>query len=739
MKHHMMLPLLVFVGLANKVHLFNSTDQSVTQESPLSTMTQHADVSTTTRKPCKELCAKPCVHLILTNSSLEVFPDCLPRELETLDLSFNNLTVIRDQDISHLPQLRVLILKHNQISDIRWGSNVLSQLEYLDLSNNHLSVVPKCIMLKKVNWLSLAQNPVSEIEPYAFTCFPNLAFLNLSFTLLGKNTSEDISQSAFALNVTQAQESSLKSLRTLDLSGTYLTRVNQEWSKDLLHLKELHIRSMRNMESLDGLGILFPQLELLNCADSSALLTVTTGTFGKASNLKYVYFQNCNLTSLPPWNISSDYLNIDIRGNPLNCDCELSWLFADHVNITLMRENETFCSNVQGDKPLLSLYQAKQCRSNKENKTHNETTTETTTNTGISSNVTSLLSIFTLLQETSNVSLEPTSPPQEKADHLSNPKTITVFKTTITDSKSTTTMPKIQLFASATPKAVTSPSKTDQGVTSGNGMLEFTTQKQNALLSQVTPFPKSLIGSVTRKADQTSKPTTQINTEKITTRQPDIPLELVNDYDEDDIQTTTVQSKMIACDYDPCRHLQTPCLELQEVGPCLCPGLSSDIIVPDPPRLRDVSQITDTSAQIHWCAPNSVVEKYQLVYYSVGSNNQTVVDSIYDTARQYTIYDLLPDTTYHICAVSNNKAGASDAENSNRSREPCTRFKTKPSYIIILAALSALSALCLLAVTILAACLYKMCRNNQVNQYDTHLVSYKNPAFDYQLTIPSYN
>lgn len=193
--------------------LFNSTDRTVTISKNL---TEQVNITET-------LCGEQCnVTCYLRNQNVDVLPTCLPTSIEYLDLSFNNITVIEDQDVVDFPKLRILSLSHNQIQEIHWRIHVLAELVTLDLSNNQLSVVPKCLMLKNLKELSLAENPILLIQPFAFSCFPNLKLLNLSFTLIGSNSLEDIAESAFALNSTQVQEDSLNSLTILDLSGTYI-------------------------------------------------------------------------------------------------------------------------------------------------------------------------------------------------------------------------------------------------------------------------------------------------------------------------------------------------------------------------------------------------------------------------------------------------------------------------------------------------------------------------------------
>ena len=72
----------------------------------------------------------------------------------------------------------------------------------------------------------------------------------------------------------------------------------------------------------------------------------------------------------------------------------------------------------------------------------------------------------------------------------------------------------------------------------------------------------------------------------------------------------------VPCDYDHCRHLQVPCQELQRAGrrACLCPGLSSALQPPHPPRLGEVRVEAETGrAEVHWCAPSSQVHQYWLL------------------------------------------------------------------------------------------------------------------------------
>lgn len=193
----------------------------------------------------------------------------------------------------------------------------------------------------------------------------------------------------------------------------------------------------------------------------------------------------------------------------------------------------------------------------------------------------------------------------------------------------------------------------------------------------------------------------------------------------------------VPCDYHPCKHLQTPCAELQRRSRCRCPGLSGEDTLPDPPRLQAVTETTDTSALVHWCAPNSVVRSYQIRYSPegwTGNQSVTVVADIYATARQHPLYGLSPGTTYRVCVLAANHAGLSQPQASGWMRA-CTAFTTKPSFVLVFSGLCAACGLLLVTTLLLAACLCRRSQTAHLQRYDTHLVAYKNPAFDYPLKL----
>ncbi|NWU26925.1 LRRN4 protein, partial [Dyaphorophyia castanea] len=664
---------------------------------------------------CEHQKNRTWITLQLTNSSLTSFPVCLPETLETLDLSNNLLEEVNSTEIANLPQLRVLSLRHNHLWSVRWGSEVLSSLLKLDLSFNKLSSVPSChgSALPNLRWLSLAGNPLIEIQPLAFSCYPQLQVLNLSATLLGQDDSRGIRESAFAISTdpNEAMNRPGNSISVLDLSRTFLEKIQPEWARDLANLRSLHLTKMPRLRSLDSNFFKsLPGLRELHCQDSHSLGFVQTEMFDSAPHLSHLSFENCNLSSFNPWNTSSsDGITISLYGNPLLCNCQLSWLLSKPKKVVLQKARETFCTSQGGPSTsfsLLELYDKCQSESN-----------VTLPNSNTASPDHDAFN-FTISESTSN--------PPSLASITSFPVFLKELFAQFSDHSSTSQTGTAQLQRGLRTTDVTFPQE---------GPFNQTTSDYSAGATGVPHATNHHIHSFATHAMEgalrTSPP--QLNSTRSSVWSDPAPTtpppHYVDDYDYEEPKETPVQLTHIACDYNPCRHLQKPCSELQSISQCSCPGTSSDDEIPDPPRLREVIEITDSSAQIRWCAPYSVVHTYELTLHAQDNEDrQFVMDNIYPTARQYTLYNLLPFTTYHICVTASNKAGSSQTTGQEIPSNSCTRFKTKPSYKYVFAALCAASGLFLITTIILSVCLCKACKKPQSEQYGTHLVSYKNPA-----------
>ncbi|KAJ6659202.1 hypothetical protein lerEdw1_019247 [Lerista edwardsae] len=716
---------------------------------------------------CEEQRTQVWTSLCLKNRTLTSFPECLPPLLESLDLSGNLLPELNSQDVVYLSKLQVLSLRQNNIQQVTWGPGSLSSLQFLDLSFNLLSFVPACNVssLENLRWLSLAGNPVTQIQPRAFSCYPQLQFLNLSSTWLGKDGNQGIWESAFAMDIVHGDstEKSGNAIRVLDLSATFLESIHQDWIKDLTSLASLYLTKMSQLRSLDAAVFLqVPKLRELHCQDSHKLSLVKTKSFSHTPHLTSLIFQNCNLSSLNPWNLSSpSNLVINLYGNPLVCHCALSWLLSKPKRIVLQRASETICYTQPDDqaasssrsRPLLTLYDECQTQStiyptpppalDKAYGTSSRLTMDTLPDTSV------------LPQEGDSRFFAPQSMHltwEDTTEQDSTQADIVAYKeeglygsrdNPSTTAASSTASQLFRFSAKQTFVNTIEMAKQKHNTTTANpvvhpeGTLHYSAQLSlitEAVETDTSPVPNGLfIPNSMASLDQT-RPPWQPPTEAISPLNVASMSTSIYDISDYEYEKGQEESMVGLCDYDPCRHLQKPCFELQAVSPCLCPGISDEFTIPDPPRLREVSEIRDTSAEIHWCAPNSAVRFYLIAYLPKGSKkNYTATGEIYATARQYTLYNLLPGSNYQVCIIASNKAGSSQTVGWNEHNAPCVNFTTKPSYKSIFTALSATSGLFLITTILLSGCLCKKCRKPHTEQYSTHLVSYKNPAFDYAL------
>lgn len=70
------------------------------------------------REKCPHTCYCHDDQVNCTHQSLVQIPKYLPFNTATLNLSYNNLTILNVSDLIIYSQLRQLILNHNQITDI---------------------------------------------------------------------------------------------------------------------------------------------------------------------------------------------------------------------------------------------------------------------------------------------------------------------------------------------------------------------------------------------------------------------------------------------------------------------------------------------------------------------------------------------------------------------------------------------------------------------------------------------
>ncbi|XP_059242507.1 leucine-rich repeat neuronal protein 4 [Mustela nigripes] len=695
-----------------------------------------------TVSPCEGLPSAGASTLTLANRSLERLPNCLPPALRNLDASHNLLRALSAAELGALPQLQVLMLRHNRIAELRWGPGGPAALHTLDLSYNQLATLPPCAgpALPGLRSLALAGNPLQTLQPRAFACLPALRFLNLSGTALGRDLGAGIADGAFA--------GAGGALEVLDLSGTFLERVQSGWIRDLPKLTSLHLRKMPRLRTLEAaIFKMIPNLQQLDCQDSSALTSVHTQLFQDTPRLQVLLFQNCNLSSFPPWSLhSSQVLSISLFGNPLICSCELSWLLRDAKKTVLSRAADTVCVPASGSQDLFS---APLSLSQLPTVCHLDQSTTLNSSSPPAVPLTHQPSAQGL---TTPWSTAPSTRPVEAGQSVTKPLSFSTDSTTQTAwSHSGIKVGTARSMAIPTADSSTSSAPRRAANTAGAEHQEHTATLVHAphVSAASTPsagkhpglFPTPWSQVQTPQPDYRAQATLQAP--HPSPSEGGIPVLLLDESSEEEEEEGQKEEvgappQDVPCDYHPCKHLQTPCAELQRRSRCRCPGLSGEDSLPDPPRLQAVTETTDTSALVHWCAPNSVVHGYQIHYSPEGwAENQsvTVVADIYATARQHPLYGLSPGTMYRVCILAANRAGLSQPVQASGWTRACAAFTTKPSFVLVFAGLCTACGLLLITTLLLAACLCRRSRTVRLQCYNTHLVAYKNPAFDYPLKL----
>uniref|UniRef100_A0A8C5KZ55 Leucine rich repeat neuronal 4 n=1 Tax=Jaculus jaculus TaxID=51337 RepID=A0A8C5KZ55_JACJA len=677
----------------------------------------------TTDPPCAGLLGAGPAAVSLANRGLERLPRCLPRTLRVLDGSHNLLRALSAGELRPLPELRVLMLRHNRIAALRWGGGAPAALHTLDLSYNLLASPPPCPgpALRSLRTLALAGNPLQALPPRAFACFPALRMLNLSCSALGRGA-----HGAFV-----GQDGGpLAALEVLDLSGTYLERVESGWISSLPKLKSLYLRKMPRLRSLEAdIFKMTPSLQQLDCQDSSALTSVHTHIFQDTPCLQVLMFQNCNLSTFRPWTMSySQVLFVSLLGNPLTCSCELAWLLMDANRTVLHRAADTVCTPAAGSEgpfsgPLSLSQLFGVCKSD-------QSTPFPTSNPPSFDHSVCVQQTWVPSTGKSTVLSAQPGEGHQNVTEASSHTTVSLTQRVWSHSDALERIALSRTDERVPSRAASTVVAEHQGHAATHVLKPSISAASTRLARKhLSPFPTSPNPMNMSQHNQRLRSTHE--TVHSNPFEDEIPVTLLDDSEEAAGTQEEVGAPQlrVRCDYHPCKHLQTPCAELQQRLRCLCPGLSREDTIPDPPKLQEAAEVTDTSMLIRWCAPNSVVFWYHVHYSAEGGVGNQSVGNIYSTARQHPLYGLSPDTTYHVCVLAANRAGLSQPQTSGWRRS-CTNFRTKPSSVIIFWGMCTTSSLLLLSTLVLSVCLCKQRWKPHRQCYDTHLVAFKNPAKD---------
>ncbi|XP_064489090.1 slit homolog 1 protein-like isoform X2 [Ornithodoros turicata] len=171
----------------------------------------------------------------------------------------------------------------------------------------------------KLRWLTLRRCKLHSDMPFQrMANLTSLESLDLSFNRL-----------------TTVKESWFRyfpsSLASLSLKGNAINKMDPKAFAGLLRLFLLDL-SENNIKTMQR-SMLPDQLFILNLNDNR-LSSLPEGIFGGMTNLRRVYLNGNRFTTLDygvwaaVW--SNPKLGIEVRGNPINCDCNVQWMVKLH-------------------------------------------------------------------------------------------------------------------------------------------------------------------------------------------------------------------------------------------------------------------------------------------------------------------------------------------------------------------------------------------------------------------------
>ena len=128
---------------------------------------------------------------IASEMDLAEVPSNIPSNTTVLDLSHNNITVLKADSFNNLTDLRELRLSHNHLREIQNGSlNGLVNLRILSLSFNCLTLLKPGTFsrLTSLKRLLIDHNPVPSIDPALFDGLPRPLEISVEGNPLECNT-----------------------------------------------------------------------------------------------------------------------------------------------------------------------------------------------------------------------------------------------------------------------------------------------------------------------------------------------------------------------------------------------------------------------------------------------------------------------------------------------------------------------------------------------------------------------
>ena len=296
-------------------------------------------------------------YLKLSFQQFTEIPDFIGDKLQHLDMSNNQITIVKNLNFIHVTSLEHLDLSYNNISDVQGNAfSLLQFLHYLDLSGNQIKVFAGNVFapLSSLQTLMLSENNglgkslFDDVTNKSLTelylhlgATPKLKSLTMERCNLTRiNLFHGVGLSVLNLahnNISNFEHLNLPSqLHTLELSGNPIIHFTAKSLPHLYLLEVLILEDMPYLNSLDEYSLFgTPRLRHLNLQGSKNLSNIDEYAFGKnvVANetdleLEVVNLRGCNLRFLnSSLAIAFDRVTeFNLDGNPFNCDCDVKWI-----------------------------------------------------------------------------------------------------------------------------------------------------------------------------------------------------------------------------------------------------------------------------------------------------------------------------------------------------------------------------------------------------------------------------
>lgn len=239
-------------------------------------------------------------RLVLRNNKIKSIDAAFQfyKDLQYVDLSSNHLVIIPSKCFIYQDKLQELHLNKNKLSSINDTTfQGLKSLTVLNLRENYLEELPKGLfsILPKLEELNLGQNRVSKIDIRAFDGLASLRVLYLddnllslvpttSFPLLGSLAELHIGLNTFKTLPDDAFKG-LNKLSVLDLNGAGLSNITSNAFKGLTGLRTLNLADNRLKTVPTQQLSLLVRLEEL-CVGQNEYTVLEANSFKGLSNLR---------------------------------------------------------------------------------------------------------------------------------------------------------------------------------------------------------------------------------------------------------------------------------------------------------------------------------------------------------------------------------------------------------------------------------------------------------------------